>query len=153
MLDIESSPILTSASFGSGGKEGGGGGEKTLMQSLNSDKLILPGSDLQQAIALSMEGTKLQPGISECVICMDVFDEFNPIMLTLCGCGMNKTQFHYNCLLEWISKDTNCPACRDELLWEERTLSTSSADVDVDSDVDSDFEGDEGDGVEDSVEE
>lgn len=33
-------------------------------------------------------------------------------MLTLCSCGVNKTFFHYSCLLQWLSKHSYCPACR-----------------------------------------
>ena len=104
--DIESSPIAGGSSCG----------DMQLMQSLNSDKLVLPGSELQRAIALSMESSKLVTGVVECVICMENFDPQNPQMLTLCGCGMNKTLFHYQCLLEWLSKDPSCPACRNELV-------------------------------------
>ena len=40
-------------------------------------------------------------------------------MLTLCSCGMNKTSFHYACLLQWTAHNETCPSCRHELLWEE----------------------------------
>lgn len=33
-------------------------------------------------------------------------------MLTLCSCGVNKTFFHYSCLLQWLAKHSYCPACR-----------------------------------------
>lgn len=36
----------------------------------------------------------------------------DPEMLTLCSCGVNKTFFHYACLLQWINKHSYCPACR-----------------------------------------
>lgn len=36
----------------------------------------------------------------------------DPEMLTLCSCGVNKTFFHYSCLLQWLSKHSYCPACR-----------------------------------------
>jgi len=107
MSDIAASPITASTS------------NSNLLHSLNADSIILPGSDLQAAIALSLSGVKVD-GVEECVICMGEFDHQNPQMLSLCDCGMNKTLFHYQCLLEWMSKDRNCPSCRSELLWEER---------------------------------
>ncbi|CAM9197605.1 unnamed protein product [Scytosiphon promiscuus] len=56
----------------------------------------------------------------ECVICMEEFSKDDPAMLTLCSCGMNKTFFHYSCLLQWLSKHSYCPACRGYLFFEER---------------------------------
>ncbi|CAM9271394.1 unnamed protein product [Ectocarpus sp. 4 AP-2014] len=56
----------------------------------------------------------------ECVICMEEFSKENPEMLTLCSCGVNKTFFHYTCLLQWLSKHSYCPACRGYLFFEER---------------------------------
>mmetsp|Transcript_11082 Transcript_11082/g.24702 ORF Transcript_11082/g.24702 Transcript_11082/m.24702 type:complete len:397 (+) Transcript_11082:53-1243(+) len=72
----------------------------------------------------------------ECVICMEGFDETNPRMPTLCGCGENKTLFHLPCLYQWVegqqqSSSTalshgteppqrrTCPTCRETLTWEE----------------------------------
>ncbi|GMH79071.1 hypothetical protein TrLO_g7743 [Triparma laevis f. longispina] len=88
--------------------------------SLDNDELILPGSELQKALAASLEGQVDMGAEAECVICMENFTCQNPCMLTLCNCGMNKTLFHYSCLLQWTEKNKNCPACRHELLWEER---------------------------------
>eukprot|EP00903_Cladosiphon_okamuranus_P021249 g19520.t2 len=56
----------------------------------------------------------------ECVICMEEFSKEDPEMLTLCSCGVNKTFFHYSCLLQWLSKHSYCPACRGYLFFEER---------------------------------
>ncbi|GMI51002.1 hypothetical protein TeGR_g4960, partial [Tetraparma gracilis] len=87
---------------------------------LVSDTFVLPGSALQSALAMSMAGVVDKTDASEeCVICMEGFDEGNPKMLTLCNCGMNKTNFHYSCLLQWTEKNSSCPSCRHELLWEE----------------------------------
>ena len=62
----------------------------------------------------------------ECVICLEPFDDTNPKMPTLCGCGENMTYFHLPCLYTWRSRCTNsraqsleCPSCRKELCWEE----------------------------------
>ncbi|CAN0464837.1 unnamed protein product [Laminaria digitata] len=43
-------------------------------------------------------------------------------MLTLCSCGVNKTFFHYSCLLQWLAKHSYCPACRGYLFFEERHM-------------------------------
>jgi len=56
---------------------------------------------------------------NECVICLEFFSRENPEMHTLCGCGANKTSFHYSCLLLWMEKDNHCPACRGKLYFEE----------------------------------
>jgi hypothetical protein len=88
---------------------------------VDPDAFVLPGSALQAALALSMQDVVGKPGTEgdECVICMDTFTAEDPKMLTLCNCGMNKTNFHYSCLLQWTSKSSTCPSCRHELLWEE----------------------------------
>lgn len=57
----------------------------------------------------------------ECIICLEIFNINNPLTLTLCSCGMNKTNFHLPCLLLWIEKNRNisCPVCRSDLYFEE----------------------------------
>ena len=74
----------------------------------------------QKALAESMQSltTTTECG-DECVICMESFTDADPKMLTLCNCGMNKTNFHYRCLLQWTAKEATCPSCRNDLLWEE----------------------------------
>lgn len=97
--------------------------------SLSPDQLVLPGSAVQKAVALSLSGLDVGQSEPECVICMEGFTTSDPKMLTLCECGVNKTCFHYSCLLRWTERDSTCPACRKELLWEER----GAADVDWDA--------------------
>jgi len=59
----------------------------------------------------------------ECVICLQEFDKENPLIPTLCNCGIGKTRFHLPCLLVWIDKNKNiasCPSCGDALFYEEK---------------------------------
>ncbi|KAJ0411589.1 hypothetical protein ATCC90586_004239 [Pythium insidiosum] len=56
----------------------------------------------------------------ECVMCLDTFSEDNPKVRSLCNCGMNRTNFHLSCLLEWLDRDPNCPVCRAYLFYEEQ---------------------------------
>ncbi|KAG1688044.1 hypothetical protein DVH05_004454 [Phytophthora capsici] len=55
----------------------------------------------------------------ECIMCLDTFSENNPKVRTLCNCGMNRTNFHMSCLLEWLNRDANCPVCREYLFFED----------------------------------
>uniref|UniRef100_A0A6U0WDD7 RING-type domain-containing protein n=1 Tax=Pinguiococcus pyrenoidosus TaxID=172671 RepID=A0A6U0WDD7_9STRA len=55
----------------------------------------------------------------ECVICMDEFTEKNPEVPVLCDCGVNKTHFHYHCLLEWMQHRNFCPVCRGSIFFQE----------------------------------
>ncbi|KAF4043950.1 Ring finger domain [Phytophthora infestans] len=55
----------------------------------------------------------------ECIMCLDTFSEDNPKVRTLCNCGMNRTNFHMSCLLEWLNRDANCPVCREYLFFED----------------------------------
>ncbi len=54
----------------------------------------------------------------ECVICFDEFCDENPVMNTLCECGVNKTNFHYSCLLLWLEKKNTCPSCSGQLYYQ-----------------------------------
>ncbi|TDH64866.1 uncharacterized protein CCR75_000615 [Bremia lactucae] len=55
----------------------------------------------------------------ECIMCLDTFNEENPKVRTLCHCGMNRTNFHMSCLLEWLNRNANCPVCREYLFFED----------------------------------
>mmetsp|Transcript_6839 Transcript_6839/g.14761 ORF Transcript_6839/g.14761 Transcript_6839/m.14761 type:complete len:234 (-) Transcript_6839:375-1076(-) len=88
------------------------------------DEVVLPGSELQAAMASRMAATVAEGKCDdsdeeECVLCMEGFDETNPRMPTRCGCGENQTFFHLPCLIQWIEKDGNCPTCREPLEYEE----------------------------------
>jgi Ring finger domain len=63
----------------------------------------------------------------ECVICLGSFNWQDPAVLTLCACGMNKTLFHYACLLQWLEQHSYCPACRAELYFEETSGTAAAA--------------------------
>uniref|UniRef100_M4B6Y8 RING-type domain-containing protein n=1 Tax=Hyaloperonospora arabidopsidis (strain Emoy2) TaxID=559515 RepID=M4B6Y8_HYAAE len=43
----------------------------------------------------------------------------DPKVRTLCMCGINRTNFHMSCLLEWLNRDANCPVCRKYLYFED----------------------------------
>jgi hypothetical protein len=93
--------------------------------SISFDEIVLPGSEVQRAMAkqmqVEMDLMMEEPySLEECVICMDSFTPDNPRMPTLCGCGENKTYFHLPCLYQWIDQGgRNCPSCRQKLVWEE----------------------------------
>lgn len=92
--------------------------------SLALDEVVIPGSELQKNMSdsLKLKGYTAEATEDECVICMEGFDETNPRMPTLCGCGENKTFFHLPCLYQWIEQQggsTKCPSCRKNLRWEE----------------------------------
>lgn len=84
-----------------------------------SNEIVLPGSKLQKEMAAQMVSAKLTDADVECVICMEPFDDTNPRMPTLCGCGENKTFFHLPCLYQWLDQNSECPSCREKLTWEE----------------------------------
>ncbi|CAI5712520.1 unnamed protein product [Hyaloperonospora brassicae] len=55
----------------------------------------------------------------ECIVCLGTFSVDDPKVRTLCMCGMNRTNFHMSCLLEWLNRDANCPVCREYLYFED----------------------------------
>ena len=61
-----------------------------------------------------------KPLEDECVICLECFDESNPVTPTLCRCGLNRSLFHRPCLLLWHAKfgSSVCPSCATELFYE-----------------------------------
>ena len=89
-----------------------------VVPTIRSQEVVLPGSILQKEMSQAISMKVPQPG-DECVICMEGFDETNPRMPTLCGCGENKTFFHLPCLYQWIEQSRTCPTCRQTLRWEE----------------------------------
>jgi hypothetical protein len=84
---------------------------------------MLPGSDLQAAIAMSLQAAGLgaPPEAPECVICLEEFDGLHPRLPTLCQCGLSRAAFHAGCLRAWVAKQgvSECPTCNTELFWEE----------------------------------
>lgn len=62
--------------------------------SIHEKEIVIPGSELQREMAIaSARGLEVQ--MDECVICMEGFDESNPRMPTLCGCGAVCTVTEY----------------------------------------------------------
>ena len=55
----------------------------------------------------------------ECILCLDDFDQENPMIPTLCACGESKAHFHLACLFAWLEKSKTCPYCRAELFYQE----------------------------------
>ena len=104
------SPLRTASSFDASSSCG--------TPAIETDEIVLPGSQLQLDMAKQM-AAKLESQDDECVICMEGFDESNPRMPTLCGCGENKTYFHLPCLYQWIDRSEECPSCRKKITWEE----------------------------------
>lgn len=88
---------------------------------ISLSEVVMPGSDLQKQMMMSLQkqGYHGESEEDECVICMEGFDETNPRMPTLCGCGENKTYFHLPCLYHWIEQSRECPSCRKNLTWQE----------------------------------
>ena len=110
-------------------------------------EFVVPGSELQRAIAMSLgasahvadghnSGTETDgndplcvnsrslssspsPSPRECIICMEEFDSNNPEINTLCKCGINRAHWHLMCLMQWLEKDSNCPVCREPIFYEE----------------------------------
>lgn len=96
---------------------------KTLddIPSIALEEVVMPGSMLQRQMSLNLQKNGVVADLfeDECVICMEPFDESNPQIRTLCGCGKNKALFHLPCLFQWIDKSSECPSCRKKLVWEE----------------------------------
>ena len=108
-------------------------------------EFVVPGSELQRAIAMSLgasahvadghnSGTETDgndplcvnsrslsssPSPRECIICMEEFDSNNPEINTLCKCGINRAHWHLMCLMQWLEKDSTCPVCREPIFYEE----------------------------------
>lgn len=57
-------------------------------------------------------------GSAACPICLEDFDDAQPISRTLCG-GLDGAQdphaFHTDCLRMWLSKRQTCPLCRQDV--------------------------------------
>ncbi len=87
----------------------------------------VPGSDLQAAIALSLQlaGIRGEPTSPECVICLDDFTDENPRMPTICSCGIGLAGFHKQCLKRWLAKRGACvcPSCDQPIFFEENSSS------------------------------
>ena len=110
--DVEgsmSSPLHTASEFDL---------TKQVVPTIRPKEVVLPGSSLQKEMSEAMSVNIEEQG-DECVICMEGFDETNPRMPTVCGCGENKTYFHLPCLYQWIEQSQTCPSCRQSLRWEE----------------------------------
>lgn len=109
--NVEASPLRTATVY------------KSLndIPSIALDEVVMPGSKLQKQMSLRLQGKGIlsEAEVDECVICMEAFDDSNPRMPTICGCGENKTFFHLPCLYQWVEKSRECPSCRQELTWRE----------------------------------
>lgn len=88
---------------------------------LAEDEVVMPGSELQKKMSEKLKemGYCAESEEDECLMCMEGFDESNPRMPTLCGCGVNKTYFHLPCLLNYVQQNPCCPVCNEKITWEE----------------------------------
>ena len=111
LVGFHASPLRTATVYKSFGD----------IPSIALDEVVMPGSLLQRQMSIRLrdKGVLSEANVDECVICMDAFDESNPRMPTLCGCGENKTFFHLPCLYQWVDKCSDCPSCRKHLSWQE----------------------------------
>nr|CCA19920.1 conserved hypothetical protein [Albugo laibachii Nc14] len=94
------------------------GGNCDLADTLNDDVVL----DLADILRNYQEATGVidtGSGDLECIMCLDTFSEVNPKLRTLCNCGMNRTNFHLSCLIEWMQHDPTCPICRTFLYYED----------------------------------
>ena len=127
-------------------EEGRGAQGEAEKQAERGAEFVVPGSELQRAIAMSLgapahaaevrdagaeagesdprctqsRSPSSSPSPRECVICMEEFDSSNPEINTLCKCGVNRAHWHLMCLMQWLEKDTNCPICREPIFYEEK---------------------------------
>lgn len=63
-------------------------------------------------------GSVAQATSSPCFLFSVFYDTGNPKMLTLCGCGEHRANFHYPCLLLYLQKKKTCPVCNQELFYQ-----------------------------------
>ncbi|ETV99279.1 hypothetical protein H310_08017 [Aphanomyces invadans] len=86
----------------------------------SSTPVVITSIDAYMPLAAPSANVEVADGVElECVMCLDTFDAGNPRIRTLCNCGMNRTNFHLSCLLEWTNRDSTCPVCRENLFFEE----------------------------------
>ena len=65
----------------------------------------------------------------ECMLCMETFTEAHPKAVAVCACGVNRNNFHLDCLMEWRrnANKTNCPGCEHELFFDTSTVPTMTS--------------------------
>ena len=59
-----------------------------------------------------MEGDEAGPGMLECAICMEYFDEYDVVSPMPCHISH---LFHTSCIRPWLLRNRNCPLCKLEL--------------------------------------
>ena len=96
--------------------EGTAGAESSPMAKAAAAGASVVEDSLPQALvgaSMLSEGAKYAEGADdECCICYEKFCESDKKRATT-ELSCEHTQFHRNCLMEWLDKNTTCPYCRD----------------------------------------
>ena len=79
-----------------------------------SEPKDLPDLSLPDVLSAKKGQIKLDANSNEpeCIYCLEIFDETNPMINTVCRCGLNRNYFHLACLIVIVQNNPNCPVCR-----------------------------------------
>ena len=60
-----------------------------------------------------------------CLVCMEEYDE-DPDITYICKVNMCEHDFHLDCLLDWLDRDSSCPQCGVSVTLSEKDISDIS---------------------------